>query len=111
MINENFSSISKFRSLKPKLIENITILNKNNNRNNVPSSLSSLSTNPDNKQKPSFWIEGYGCSASFADMEMIAGQLRNNGFDIANNSDVANINLIVTCSVKDTTEHKMAHRI
>ncbi|MBA3978289.1 MAG: tRNA (N(6)-L-threonylcarbamoyladenosine(37)-C(2))-methylthiotransferase [Nitrosopumilus sp.] len=115
MINENFSSTSKFRSLKPNLIENITILNKNNNnnnnKNNVPSSLSSLLTNPDNKQKPSFWIEGYGCSASFADMEMIAGQLRNNGFDIANNSDVANINLIVTCSVKDTTEHKMAHRI
>ncbi len=33
------------------------------------------------------------------------------GYDIANNSDAANINLIVTCSVKDTTEHKMAHRI
>ncbi len=111
MIDENFNSIYKLRSLKPKLIDNITILNKNNKKNNFPKDLSTLITKTDKNQNPSFWIEGYGCSASFADMEMIAGQLRNNGFDIANNSDAANINLIVTCSVKDTTEHKMVHRI
>ncbi|HYZ95066.1 MAG TPA: hypothetical protein VE524_00470, partial [Nitrososphaeraceae archaeon] len=111
MTNENFNSIYKLRSLKPKLIDNITILNKNNKKNNIPSDLSTLTTKPYKNQNPSFWIEGYGCSASFADMEMIAGQLRNSGFDIANNSDAANINLIVTCSVKDTTEHKMVHRI
>ena len=111
MINENFNSIYKLRSLKPKLIDNITILNKNNKKNNLPSDLSTLTTKPYKNQNPSFWIEGYGCSASFADMEMIAGQLINSGFDIANNSAAANINLIVTCSVKDTTEHKMVHRI
>ena len=44
-------------------------------------------------------------------MEMIAGQLKNNGFEIANNPNKASVNLIVTCSVKDTTEHRMVHRI
>jgi MiaB-like tRNA modifying enzyme len=109
--NEDFNAISKFRSLKPKLIDNIIILNKNNRKNDLSQGLPTLLTKTDLTQKPSFWIEGYGCSASFADMEMIAGQLRNNGFDIADNSDVANISLIVTCSVKDTSEHKMVHRI
>ncbi|MDQ4072849.1 MAG: tRNA (N(6)-L-threonylcarbamoyladenosine(37)-C(2))-methylthiotransferase [Thermoproteota archaeon] len=64
-----------------------------------------------NAHEKSFWIEGYGCSASFADMEMIAGQLRQNGWKIANNPNSSTLNVIVTCSVKDVTEHRMAHRI
>src|SRR5919112_1601421 len=111
MIDDNFKSISRLRSLKPKLIDNITILNKNNKKINSLAAASILVNKTGKEKKPSFWIEGYGCSASFADMEMIAGQLKNNGFGIANNSDESDINLIVTCSVKDTTEHKMAHRI
>src|SRR5215210_5940616 len=99
MINENFNSISRLRSLKPKLIDNITILNKKNKKYDILPDISNLVPKTDKKQKPSFWIEGYGCSASFADMEMIAGQLKNRGFHIANNSDAASINLIVTCSV------------
>jgi MiaB-like tRNA modifying enzyme len=111
MIDDNLRSISRLRSLKPKLIDNITLLNNNNKKNDSPTDLSIFATKMDKKQKPSFWIEGYGCSASFADMEMIAGQLKRNGFDIANNPKESDINLIVTCSVKDTTEHKMMHRI
>ena len=43
-------------------------------------------------------------------MEMIAGQLKNNGYEIANNPDKSSVNLIVTCSVKDKTEHRMLHQ-
>lgn len=124
MIDKNINSISKLRSLKPTLIDNITLLNKSNknNNNNININNNNLSTYseplPDEsnkiakkKQKQSFWIEGYGCSASFADMEMIAGQLKNNGFEIANNPNQASISLIVTCSVKEKTEHRMIHRI
>jgi MiaB-like tRNA modifying enzyme len=115
---ENIDSL-KLRSLKPKLIENITLLNKNNkydtndtNNRAIAQKLSTFNEYTDQRKiKPSFWIEGYGCSASFSDMEMIAGQLKNNGFDIANNPSESSINLIVTCSVKDATEHRMIHRI
>jgi threonylcarbamoyladenosine tRNA methylthiotransferase CDKAL1 len=120
--NINIKGISTSKSLKPKLIDNITLLNKGN-RNNDNLSINysqGESDKTDGKEQekeqekdpePSFWIEGYGCSASFSDMEMIAGQLKKNGFKISNNPNTSSINLIVTCSVKDVTEHKMIHRI
>ncbi len=57
------------------------------------------------------WLEAYGCSASFADSEMIAGLLVNGGHTLANSSKESDLNLIVTCSVKDATANKMIHRI
>jgi hypothetical protein len=83
------------RSLKPKLIESIKLLNKKAEVQN----------------KGKVWIEAYGCSASIADSEMIAGMLKHAGYEIASSRKEGSLNLIVTCSVKDTTEHKMVHRI
>lgn len=120
-ININIKGFSISRSLKPNLIDNIPLLNKDTNRNNDNLSLNyyqSKSSKTDGnekekeqKQELSFWIEGYGCSASYSDMEMIAGQLKSNGYKISNNPNTSSINLIVTCSVKDATEHRMIHRI
>ena len=57
------------------------------------------------------WVESYGCSASFADAEMISGLIVNGGHVLADNSHDADLNLIVTCSVKDATANKMVNRI
>ena len=81
-----FSSVS----LKPSIIETIPLLTKS---------------------KPKVWIEAYGCSASMADSEMIGGILKEAGYEIATKRSESALNLIVTCSVKDTTEHKMVSRI
>jgi threonylcarbamoyladenosine tRNA methylthiotransferase CDKAL1 len=77
-------------SLKPPIIETIPLLTK---------------------PKPKVWIEAYGCSASIADSEMISGILKEAGYEIATKRSESALNLIVTCSVKDTTEHKMMSRI
>jgi threonylcarbamoyladenosine tRNA methylthiotransferase CDKAL1 len=77
-------------SLKPSIIETIPLLTKS---------------------KPKVWIEAYGCSASMADSEMIGGILKEAGYEIATKRSESALNLIVTCSVKDTTEHKMTSRI
>lgn len=77
-------------SLKPSIIETIPLLTKS---------------------KPKVWIEAYGCSASMADSEMIGGILKESGYEIATKRSESALNLIVTCSVKDTTEHKMMSRI
>jgi len=77
-------------SLKPSIIETIPLLTK---------------------PKPKVWIEAYGCSASMADSEMIGGILKEAGYEIATKKSESALNLIVTCSVKDTTEHKMMSRI
>ena len=57
------------------------------------------------------WVEAYGCSASFADSEMISGLITNGGHTLAENESESDLNLIVTCSVKDATATRMVHRI
>ena len=57
------------------------------------------------------WVEAYGCSASFADSEMISGLIVNGGHTLVQDPSESDLNLIVTCSVKDATATKMVHRI
>ncbi len=57
------------------------------------------------------FVEAYGCSASFADSEMISGLIQNGGHVLADNSSDSDLNIVVTCSVKDSTANKMMHRI
>jgi len=57
------------------------------------------------------FVEAYGCSASFADSEMISGLILNGGHTLVEDSSQSDLNVIVTCSVKDATANKMIHRI
>ena len=57
------------------------------------------------------FVEAYGCSASFADSEMISGLIVNDGHTLVTSPSESDLNLIVTCSVKDTTASKMMYRI
>ncbi|MSV33732.1 MAG: tRNA (N(6)-L-threonylcarbamoyladenosine(37)-C(2))-methylthiotransferase [Nitrosarchaeum sp.] len=57
------------------------------------------------------FVEAYGCSASFADSEMISGLILNGGHTLVENSSESDLNIVVTCSVKDSTANKMIHRI
>ena len=57
------------------------------------------------------FVEAYGCSASFADSEMISGLIQNGGHTLVESSDQSDLNIVVTCSVKDATANKMVHRI
>ena len=55
------------------------------------------------------WVEAYGCSASFADSEMISGLIVNGGHTLAEDPTESDLNLIVTCSVKDATAVSYTH--
>lgn len=57
------------------------------------------------------FVEAYGCSASFADSEMISGIIRNGGHTLVGDANQSDLNLVVTCSVKDATAKRMVHRI
>ena len=57
------------------------------------------------------WVEAYGCSASFADSEMISGLIVNGGHTLVQDKSESDLNLIVTCSVKDVTASRMIRRI
>ncbi len=57
------------------------------------------------------FVEAYGCSASFADSEMISGLISNGGHTLVDNTSDSDLNIVVTCSVKDSTANKMMYRI
>lgn len=57
------------------------------------------------------FVEAYGCSASFADSEMISGLILNGGHTLVDDDSQSDLNVVVTCSVKDATANKMIHRI
>lgn len=57
------------------------------------------------------WIESYGCAASSADGEAIAGILSEGGHTMAGSAGEADLSLVVTCSVKDATAGRMMHRV
>lgn len=86
----------KLASLKPDLIESISLLKMRDYSGN---------------KGPKVWVEPYGCSASMADSEMICGLLKGSGYGIAASERDAQLSIIVTCSVKDATEHRMTSRI
>ncbi|MEM5782299.1 MAG: tRNA (N(6)-L-threonylcarbamoyladenosine(37)-C(2))-methylthiotransferase, partial [Candidatus Aenigmatarchaeota archaeon] len=65
--------------------------------------------NIDNMLK--IYIESYGCSASQAESEIMAGLLNEAKFDIVKNENEANLIIIVTCYVKSSTEQKILFRI
>lgn len=57
------------------------------------------------------YVEAYGCSASFADSEMISGLIVNGGHTLTDNYNDSDLSIVVTCSVKDVTANKMMYRI
>src|ERR1044072_3714073 len=100
------------QEMKTGLIESISLLNKDAKvKHNYNDHEIEYEENSNGRINRNVWIEAYGCSANIADSEIISGLLKNQGYNIVNSTDDADLNIIVTCSVKDSTEHKMLHRI
>jgi threonylcarbamoyladenosine tRNA methylthiotransferase CDKAL1 len=57
------------------------------------------------------FVEGHGCSASFADTEIISGLISHAGYELSDDESDADISVLVTCSVKTVTEQRMFSRI
>ena len=57
------------------------------------------------------YIESYGCSANLADAEIIAGLLLEAGYTTTQSPSEADLNIIVTCTVKDPTYQRMVTRL
>lgn len=61
--------------------------------------------------KPKVYIETFGCQMNVADTERAAGNLRNNGFEVINSSQTADVVILNTCSVRAKAERKVFSRI
>lgn len=53
----------------------------------------------------------YGCSANVADSEIMAGLLKQEGFELVSSIERSDLNIINTCMVKTPTEHRMIYEI
>ncbi len=61
--------------------------------------------------KKHFYIESYGCAMNFADSEVVASILQDNGFDATTNYKEADLILINTCSIREKAETTVRKRL
>lgn len=59
----------------------------------------------------SFYIESYGCAMNFADSEVVASILQNEGFGSTTEPEVADLIFINTCSIREKAEQTVRKRL
>jgi MiaB-like tRNA modifying enzyme len=57
------------------------------------------------------YVEAYGCALNFADYERLVNLLLDYGYQIVEDPEHADVVIIHTCTVKETTMNRMYHRI
>ncbi|MEI6086581.1 MAG: tRNA (N6-isopentenyl adenosine(37)-C2)-methylthiotransferase MiaB [Bacteroidota bacterium] len=67
--------------------------------------------NDPNRYKKHFYIESYGCAMNFADSEVIASILQEQGFGATNDIDQADLILLNTCSIREKAEQTIRKRL
>jgi tRNA-2-methylthio-N6-dimethylallyladenosine synthase len=68
-----------------------------------------LNTNTKNKRK--LYIESYGCAMNFADSEIVASILSEDGFSTTQELNEADLILVNTCSIRDKAEQTIRKRL
>jgi len=58
-----------------------------------------------------FYIESYGCAMNFADSEIVASILQDNGFGPTRSYEDADLVLINTCSIREKAEQNVRQRL
>ncbi|MFM2363841.1 MAG: hypothetical protein RLZZ316_2743 [Bacteroidota bacterium] len=68
-------------------------------------------TNEVNNYKKKFYIESYGCQMNFADSEIVAAILNENGFGATRNAEEADLVFLNTCSIREKAEQTVRKRL
>lgn len=58
-----------------------------------------------------FYIESYGCAMNFADSEIVAAILNDNGFGATRNYEEADLIFLNTCSIREKAEQTVRKRL
>jgi tRNA-2-methylthio-N6-dimethylallyladenosine synthase len=67
--------------------------------------------NDPNAYNKKFYIESYGCAMNFADSEIVASILNENGFGATRNFEEADLILVNTCSIREKAEQTVRKRL
>ncbi len=68
-------------------------------------------TNRVTPKSKNLYIESYGCAMNFADSEVVASILLENGYNTTNIEEEADVILINTCSIRENAEQRIRHRL
>lgn len=68
-------------------------------------------SNDPNTYKKRFYIESYGCQMNFADSEIVASILNQEGFGATRNVEEADLIFINTCSIREKAEQTVRKRL
>ena len=60
---------------------------------------------------PKLYVETYGCTANKSDESLVLGILKKSGYELVSNVEQADVVVVLTCVVIDTTEQRMLHRL
>lgn len=60
---------------------------------------------------PRVYVEVYGCTFSLGEAEIVRGLLSEAGFSLVDDLDLADVVIVLTCVVKQPTEHRLINRI
>ena len=58
-----------------------------------------------------FYVESYGCAMNFADSEVVASILEQNGYGSTRDAELADLILVNTCSVREKAEQTVRKRL
>ncbi len=64
-----------------------------------------------NRYQRKFYMESYGCAMNFADSEIVASILQDNGFGATRNYQEADLILLNTCSIREKAEQTIRKRL
>lgn len=67
--------------------------------------------NDGNNYSRRFYIESYGCQMNFADSEIVASILQNEGYGATRNFEEADLILLNTCSIREKAEQTVRKRL
>ena len=71
----------------------------------------SLTLNSKSKNTRKLYIESYGCAMNFADSEVVASILAEDGFNTTTELNEADLVLVNTCSIRDKAEQTIRKRL
>ncbi len=86
------------------------LLDKEHDESKQGEAFVGLATGPITAHKY-FYIESYGCAMNFADSEVVASILQEQGYAATSQTELADLILINTCSIREKAEEKVRQRL
>ena len=62
-------------------------------------------------ERPTVYVETYGCQMNVSDSELMLGKLAAHGYDAVDTPDAADVILVNTCAIRDHAEQRVIGRL